>query len=515
MEREETQRSDFALSSLHFPLFVVVVLARSIYFSQTYVAGIQSVNIERWTDFFIPLLTIFVHLVLLKWLPLGFYRILALFDFLIEVGIATYHDYFIENIDIHTILGAAPEGLQAASFALALIPRSFLLIGTVLLAVQIFTAREAKRILPVKLLWGLACVVLPLFGFAIYKIPLKEARLVTNYTMNIKAHGYYTAMLSDLLGTGAVPKQAELMQDLRELQRKNPRHTPDIHWLNRQPYEDLLVIQVESLDFQLLGYKHNGKAVTPFLSELPAKSILMKLYAFHLGVSGSSGADFQFLTGTLPLTTYPTFKLLSIDYGNSLPTIFSSRGVRSFAYHGNTASMWGRGRAYKKMGFTKFYDPADFSKPDTSWGLSDRLFFKEARQVISTNDSSPDFHLLISLSSHGPYNFVIHNAFQGNDLASRYFNSMNYVDGVLAEFFQRLRGNYLVILYGDHAANIKSAAYRSREGGKEFVPGMIFLLQDGYIRKPDSISGQNLLTGVLDIRSLHEFAREHFPFVQQ
>lgn len=494
-------------------LFVATVAAGSVFFSNRFVAGVQSTHIERFTDVFIPILTVWVHLVLLWLLPSYMYLALASLDTFIEFGLATYHDYFRENLDVHTILGGYSEGLQVSGYILDLIPMSILTLGMIRLAVLFWLAPRVKPMIPRKFLAGLSAVAISMFGFAVYKIPLSRATLITDYTICIKVHGYYTALLSDLLYTGPIPSQKELLTDIEDLQAAHPVH-PLPFTVDRKRYHNLLVIQVESLDFNILGFKVEGKEVTPFLNTLKNRSTLTKLHSFHYGASGSSGADFQFLTGHLPLQNYPTLRVSSFDYSDSLPHVYLSKGIHTYAFHGNTASMWGRGIAYKMMRVKRFYDFDSFrgDSEDSQWGISDESFFKQSKQIIEHLESSPKFLFLITLSSHGPFDFVKHQTFHQPGLAGKYFNAIHYVDGALQTFLTSLKGSYLVILYGDHSANVQNGTYSSRSGNEEYVPGMFFILKDGRMNALEaSGSRENLLNGEFDIRSLYEFARVSFP----
>jgi phosphoglycerol transferase MdoB-like AlkP superfamily enzyme len=493
-------------------IFALAIIIRSVYFTNFYIAGLQSEHIERFTDFFIPLFTLLIHLLLLRFLPTVLYRMIAVVDFLLEVGFATYEQYFGENIDIHAIFSSTSEGMQVVDYIFDLVPKPFFIAGVILLIIQFALAGRAKSSLRNAILAALAIIVVPMFAFACYKIPISNAKNVVGYTMAIKVQGFYTAMLSDLIFTGRTPSDEELIQDVTRENTKHPIQKIDVAFSSQERYDDLLVIQIETLDFHLLGFRYKGKEVTPFLNRLRDHSLLLKLDAFHYGPSGSSGADFQFLTGLLPPENYPAFKIQSMQYETALPRLFLERGVRSFAFHGNTASMFGRGRAYEKMRFERFYDPAFFPRKDARWGISDRLFFQQSNNIISKPTGKPDFYFLITLSSHGPFNFVEHHVFEGSDMMSRYFNSLNYVDSAVFDFLRSLRGDYLVLIYGDHTAGLRTQEYESRENGFEYVPGYICFVRNGRISKPLIKSvPSNLMEGTLDIRSLHFFALDHFP----
>jgi lipoteichoic acid synthase len=497
--------------NLDFLCYAILVLGFSSFFTNHYIAGLQSTRIEAFSDLFIPLATLFIHLLLLRFLPLVAYFVLATIDFLLSLGIATYHNYFGENLDIHVVLASFHEGTEVSGYILDLIPKGLLVMGILVLIIQFYLASRIKEKIRGLHLFLLAMIVVPMFGYAVYKIPLQNAKKVTDYAMCIKVHGYYTAVLSDYLYSGRIPSDAEMLGDIQELEKANPLEKIPFQITVPHPYDTLLAIQVESLDYNVLGFRSRGREVTPFLNRLRNESILLKLNSFHYGASGSSGADFQFLCGELPLSNFPTFKIRSIDYSHSLPALFAQKNIRTYAFHGNAASMWGRGQAYKKMEIAKFFDPADYSKLDTRWGISDSLFLQESRQKIEQLGPG-SVYFLITLSSHGPFNYIDNPVFPASDLTGKYLNSINYVDRCLEDFFHRLPGNILVIVYGDHSAGVGNQEYSSKEGKEEYVPAMIFIRQDDRNVIP-VIQGDasNLLTGRMDIRSLHYFALTAFP----
>jgi len=83
-----------------------------------------------------------------------------------------------------------------------------------------------------------------------------------------------------------------------------------------------------------------------------------------------------------------------------------------------------------------------------------------------------------------------------------YLNSIHYADRSLERFFGQLQGKHLVFLYGDHASSVQNQDYNSKPGGKEYVPGMVFLVDRGKVLPPPSAGlPKDLLSGDYDLRS--------------
>jgi len=357
----------------------------------------------------------------------------------------------------------------------------------------------------------LGIIVIPGYALALHKESPKSATQYTEYTLCIKLHGYYAAVISDLIFSGNKPSDEALIAELENEQVQKGKGLGIV--ISRpHKYRSLIVIQAESLDFNVLDYSRNGIEITPFLNNLSKYSIMIKTDPFHLGGSGSSGADFQLLTGLLPLPNYPIYRIRTLGYEKALPEIFSKSMVESFAFHGNDGSFYNRSFAFREMGFKKFFDVHEFSHIDSKRGVSDSLFFKESLHILNERKASPGFYFFITLSSHGPFDLVENRLFPGKSLTEKYFNAINYVDRALKMFFSGLKGNYLVVIYGDHSAGIGDTEYDSLTEGKEFVPCFIFELSDGSFEKPsvDKIP-TDLMSGNYKTAALYDFLTENYP----
>jgi hypothetical protein len=492
--------------------YVCVVLAWSAYFSNVHVAGSFTRRIEVFSDLFIPCLALFVHLLLLRLLPLAAYCAVVGADLVVSVGLATYHGYFHDNVDMHTVVSNLSEGAEVPSSVLMLLPVDCLILGGLATVLMCALGAKVKSQLRFAAIAPLGVLVLAMFGFGAVRQPLGSASEEIHYAKCIKLHGYYTAMLSDWIAAGGMPSEDALLRQMDRVNRQHPLVRIDAEMVRPHPYDSLVAVQVESLDYQVIGRSFQDSEVTPFLNRTRQKAIFLKLDPFHFGGSGSSGPDLQFLAGKLPPRTYPVYRITRMDYSQSLPASYAQGNVESFAFHGNHSSFFGRGLAYARMSFTRFFDLDALPDPDTRWGLSDEALFAFARQVINRREGRLHFFFLITLTSHIPFDFVEHKCFDGPDLVTAYFNAIHYTDQALEAFFSSLEGRFLVILYGDHCANVANAEYDSRENGREFVAGFIFLVQDGEVRRPPvERNNENWATGELDIRSLHDFAKRSFP----
>jgi phosphoglycerol transferase MdoB-like AlkP superfamily enzyme len=87
----------------------------------------------------------------------------------------------------------------------------------------------------------------------------------------------------------------------------------------------------------------------------------------------------------------------------------------------------------------------------TKWGVPDRpLLDRVYRDLTETAQESPFFKIVLTLSSHEPFDVPVHT------FDVPFLNSVNYTDGCLGEFVDSLRStslwdNTLIIFVADHA----------------------------------------------------------------
>lgn len=238
----------------------------------------------------------------------------------------------------------------------------------------------------------------------------------------------------------------------------------------------LLILQLESLDYQALHHRREGRPILPFLEQLTQQTGLFLLEPNHSGSSGSGGSDFQVLTGLRPICPKPVYTLNRMDWEGFLPQRLRDRGIPLIAIHGNAADFWNRGSAFSRMGMAAFLDQDQILPVrDARWGVSDGATFHKVIEVANEHPG-PLALLVITLSSHAPFDLVPPKAFPGDSPQARYFNAIAYLDECLKAFFEALPVTepWTVIMYGDHASRISGMGYESLVEGRERVPCWIF-----------------------------------------
>lgn len=245
--------------------------------------------------------------------------------------------------------------------------------------------------------------------------------------------------------------------------------------------ENVIVIQLESMDAKLIDYQHNGKEVTPFLNQLKDKSkYFSDIYAHH--INGSFDAEFSFFTSLYPINRNYAFRSNNMQEFNTIVNVLREDDYNTYAFHGNEEGFFYRDKGYLEMGFDRFYSRDDFSAEegvvgeDTYLGINDYDLFDQSIEYLNDAEE-PFFSVFITVSSHTPFTFypeeyeVDEFSEIETPIVRDYFNSMYFVDHSLEMFFERIKESSLMedtlfVIYSDHVADINKEEYKS---GGEFA----------------------------------------------
>ena len=242
--------------------------------------------------------------------------------------------------------------------------------------------------------------------------------------------------------------------------------------------ENIIIIQIESLDKNIIDYMHNGIEVTPFLNRLKEESLFFEnFYAQH--VNGSFDAEFSCLTSIYPLNKNYGFKVNDLTQFTSLVNILNDKKYSTLAFHGNDKKFFHRHKAFLELGFDTFYSKEDFSFDDTvmqgrhnTFGINDYDFFLQSLDYFKATDS-PSLSFFITVTSHTPFDFypADYRKDEFSDvqdpLVRDYFRSMSFVDTSIEMFFNKLQDmnsfeDTLVVIYSDHESGVQGSGYSSQ-----------------------------------------------------
>lgn len=389
-----------------------------------------------------------------------------------------YHDYFHHALTWTTITGHFDEALAVTDYAVDLIRLQSLAPIFVATAMLIVLSRVvAGRPIPRRRRVGIGA------GFAVaylltalistgYVDAISKLRTFGTVDRIAMTNGYLLTWYGEwrYLNADALLARAMAAAELRQ-DRLTPIEVALV------PPDRVVVVQVESLDYDVLGVDVDGQPVMPFLCDISDRSMFYRISAIH--ESGSCDADFVMLMNLFPSGEVNPYGVERFDFSASLPARVAAAGYRSIFLHGNDGSFFRRAAALGGMGFDRVLFREDFESdhglPSKHWGISDQDVLEFSARMLREDDGRV-LHFVITLTSHGPFNFLEpaeRELFaEPSSVRERYLNSMRYVDTQLRAYISSLPADTLVVLYGDHASHV-DFGQESVAHGSEFVPLLV------------------------------------------
>jgi hypothetical protein len=395
-------------------------------------------------------------------------------DFSVSVLTLPYARYFHHALSLETTMQTAGEGMKVSSFGLAFIPPS---VWLALLAALAVKAWWVIQITPQPAPWRRACATCCLAAeaacilglqFTSFALPSLRTRTVTR---GVYAYGYLNTWVAEIFYG---PDMRQMAQKLRKLQRVSPDRLAGagISWpVNGH----VVIVQMESIGWEVLNSQIASQPVAPYLSGLARSNLCYKIQAYH--TLGSQDMDYAVLSDGTPSTEVLSYEVPGMTYPNGLPGFMKKHGFHAVALHGNAGSFFNRRRNFDRMGFDEIWFKEDFqgrAVKRSSWGVRDaELFQLSSRELRQA--TGPQFHFLITLDSHAPFNLMDNEEKQifpdSQVWRENYFNSARLLDGLLRDYIESLPSGTLVILYGDHPAGVDYGDFHpARKGSAEYVP---------------------------------------------
>jgi phosphoglycerol transferase MdoB-like AlkP superfamily enzyme len=225
--------------------------------------------------------------------------------------------------------------------------------------------------------------------------------------------------------------------------------------------QNLIMIQVESLENFVINQKVNGQEITPTLNKLLANSLYFSNFYEQVYNGSSADADLMANTSVYPVRTGATFFRFPDNTYNSLPKILRGMGYSTLAIHPDKGSYWNWMPALTSIGFEKTMDETHFNTDEKiGLGISDGSYFKQLAPIVAS-EKQPFYNFMVTLTSHNPFELpdqyrklVLNEEFNKTKLGG-YFQSINYTDEQIGSFLGTLDksgvlDNTVVVIYGDH-----------------------------------------------------------------
>lgn len=232
---------------------------------------------------------------------------------------------------------------------------------------------------------------------------------------------------------------------------------------------DIVLLILESFTAKLIDRSLENKVITPNLNRLIREGI----YFSNCYASGSRTDKGLVAT----LSAYPAMPKSSIiNYQQKvkqLPSIIrdlKQANYQSKFYYGGDINFANQKSYLLLSEVDKIIDKQDFSREDynAKWGAHDHLVFEKLLDELP-NATSPFFHILLSLSSHEPFEVPMKTVFNKNNADHKFANAAHYTDRALGKFVKQLKAspkwdNTLLIILADHGIqNLDNSAFYTPE----------------------------------------------------
>ncbi|NOY38294.1 MAG: sulfatase-like hydrolase/transferase [Chlorobi bacterium] len=228
-------------------------------------------------------------------------------------------------------------------------------------------------------------------------------------------------------------------------------------WQSSRP--NIIVIVLESFTAKVIEPLGGLEGVTPNMTRFARQGILFS----HFFASGDRTDK------ALPaiLSAFPAMPDQSVtkisgkaEHLPSLPARLQTEGYHTAFYYGGTIDFAGLRSYLVSMKFDRIMDIEDFPKSDrtSKWGVHDGITFDSLFNDIDRTPA-PFFKVMLTLSSHEPYDVPMQPVFPGKDEETLFLNSLYYTDSILGRFVDRAMAqpwwdSTLVILVADHGVRL-------------------------------------------------------------
>lgn len=316
-------------------------------------------------------------------------------------------------------------------------------------ALPLFTILLAALIIPVRGGFGIA----PINAGSVYFSPTMFLNhTAVNAVWNVGTSAITQKPVSNPYQFGDIDSASVLVSSL-----KNRKGSTESVLTIEKP--NILMLVLESFSGYVVGAVGGDSLVTPNLNRYAREGILFT--EFFASGTRTDKAMPAILNG------YPAQPAQSIikepKKSQSLPSI-----VRILSDNGYNSSFWYGGEInfanFKSFvigsGFTTIvtkdnFDPENFN---SKWGVHDHILF-EALKDSMKSVREPFLNVVLTLSSHEPFDVPMETVIKGDDNISKYKNSVYYADKSLGDFIEWAKKtdwwkNTLVIMVADHCGRV-------------------------------------------------------------
>jgi phosphoglycerol transferase MdoB-like AlkP superfamily enzyme len=218
---------------------------------------------------------------------------------------------------------------------------------------------------------------------------------------------------------------------------------------------NIMIFILESFGDMLIGPLGGDTLTTPCLNRYIKESLVFS--NFYASGNRTDKALPAILSG------YPAQPAASIikqpektQSLSSLVRIMDSLNYQSSFWYGGDINFANFNSYLIATGFhqlitMKNFDPANYN---SKWGVHDHILFRALKDSMAAV-KQPFFRVVLTLSSHEPFEIPVRPVFPGKDEPTKFRNSVHYADSTLGNFLDWAKQtdwwkNTLIIMLGDH-----------------------------------------------------------------
>jgi len=242
--------------------------------------------------------------------------------------------------------------------------------------------------------------------------------------------------------------------------------------------KNVIILIMESLSREFVGFYNQGKSYTPFLDSLMRHSLVFE-NAYSNGLKSIEALPA--ITASIPSLMDNPFITSAYAQNNfeSLASLLNKEDYRTSFFHGGLRGTMGFYSFSRKAGFQEYYGLEEFNNLDDfdgSWGIYDNPFMQFFVNQL-TEGKEPFFSTLFTLSSHPPYTLPADFQHDFEKIGIR--ETISYTDYAMSEFFKKAKkqkwyNSTLFVITADHSTPVSYNKKYKNKIGRYAIPMIIF-----------------------------------------
>ncbi len=226
---------------------------------------------------------------------------------------------------------------------------------------------------------------------------------------------------------------------------------------------NVVVILMESMSYDLLKIRENGKEITPYLNSLIEKSYFFENF-YSAGTHTNHGI-LATLYGLPALFDRNMMKNVDIPLCEGLPYILQQQNYRTMFFMTHEAQYDNMNAFLLENGIEEIYSQENYprEKRRNSFGVADDYLFEYGLDKINekSKDKKPFFATLLTVSNHPPY--IVPDEFKATSNDPQY-QIVAFADNAIRQFMEKAEkeewfANTVFVLLGDHGKIVGSQTY--------------------------------------------------------